>query len=41
MADSDPSAKARYVELQVTTHFPFLRGSSSHEQLAARSHDAR
>jgi hypothetical protein len=31
----DPLADARYVELQVTTHFSFLRGASSPEELAA------
>ncbi|WP_206245722.1 error-prone DNA polymerase [Novosphingobium terrae] len=31
----DPLAEARYVELQVTTHFSFLRGASSPEELAA------
>ena len=29
----DPLAEARYVELQVTTHFSFLRGASSPEEL--------
>ncbi|MBB3359553.1 MULTISPECIES: error-prone DNA polymerase [unclassified Novosphingobium] len=31
---ADPLADARYVELQVTTHFSFLRGASSPEELA-------
>ncbi|MFS0850090.1 error-prone DNA polymerase [Novosphingobium panipatense] len=33
MTDTDPLAEARYVELQVTTHFSFLRGASSPEEL--------
>ncbi len=32
-ADEDPLLRARYVELQVTTHFSFLRGASSPEEL--------
>ena len=31
--DDDPLEGARYVELQVTTHFSFLRGASSPEEL--------
>ncbi|TCM15058.1 DNA-directed DNA polymerase III PolC [Novosphingobium sp. PhB165] len=31
--DDDPLEHARYVELQVTTHFSFLRGASSPEEL--------
>lgn len=33
MSDDDPLDGARYVELQVTTHFSFLRGASSPEEL--------
>lgn len=33
MAEEDPLENARYVELQVTTHFSFLRGASSPEEL--------
>ena len=33
MSGDDPLAHARYVELQVTTHFSFLRGASSPDEL--------
>ncbi|GIX19199.1 MAG: error-prone DNA polymerase 2 [Erythrobacter sp.] len=35
MTSADPLDSARYVELQVTTHFSFLRGASSPEELFA------
>ena len=35
MTGSDPFQGVRYVELQVTTHFSFLRGASSPEELFA------
>src|SRR5690606_15476540 len=35
MSPTDDLAHARYVELQVTTHFSFLRGASSPEELFA------
>ncbi|WP_137788071.1 error-prone DNA polymerase [Sphingomonas sp. 3P27F8] len=35
MSDEDPLGDVRYVELQVTTHFSFLRGASSPEELFA------
>ena len=35
MTGTDPLGDARYVELQVTTHFSFLRGASSPEELFA------
>nr|WP_313394754.1 hypothetical protein [Sphingobium yanoikuyae] len=35
MIEEDPLRGARYVELQTTTHFSFLRGASSPEELFA------
>ncbi len=35
LAATDGSAEGRYVEMQVTTHFSFLRGASSPEELFA------
>ena len=35
LAATDASADGRYVEMQVTTHFSFLRGASSPEELFA------